>query len=278
MGVVNVTPDSFSDGGRGSTPTPPIAHGLALVAERRRPRRRGRRVDPARRRPGRRRGGAAPGPAGRRRRSPRAGVVVSVDTMRAAVAEAALDAGRALVNDVSGGLADPGMRRWSPRAGVPYVAMHWRGHSDRMDELAVYDDVVADVRAELARRRRRAGRRRRRRASSIVLDPGLGFAKTGRAQLGAARAPRRARRARPAAAGRRVPQALPRPAARRSDGDARPRSSPGRRDGGERPRWRLPPARGACGCTRSGVRGRRPRRRRGRRPPLAGRSQAQAPA
>jgi dihydropteroate synthase len=104
-------------------------------------------------------------------------VPCSVDTTRAAVAEAALEAGAIMVNDVSGGLADPAMAPAMARCRVPWVLMHWRGHSDRMDELACYQDVVADVRAELVARVDAAvlagvdpG--------ALVLDPGLGFAKT----------------------------------------------------------------------------------------------------
>jgi dihydropteroate synthase len=105
------------------------------------------------------------------------GVPMSIDTTRAAVAAAALDAGVTVVNDVSGGLADPDMAKVVADAGCPWVLMHWRGHSKRMQELATYDDVVADVRAELSRRvdeALAAGVA----ADRIVIDPGLGFAKT----------------------------------------------------------------------------------------------------
>ncbi len=105
------------------------------------------------------------------------GVPVSIDTTRAAVAEAVLEAGATIVNDVSGGLADPAMARVVAQARVPWILMHWRGHSDRMRSLATYDDVLGEVRAELVARVDAAvlagvdpGR--------IVLDPGLGFAKT----------------------------------------------------------------------------------------------------
>jgi dihydropteroate synthase len=106
----------------------------------------------------------------------RAGVVVSVDTMRAVVAEQALDAGAALVNDVSGGQADPELPVLVGRAGVPYVVMHWRAHSTLMERYAVYDDVVADVTRELSDRVDAvvaAGVP----IGQVVLDPGLGFAK-----------------------------------------------------------------------------------------------------
>ncbi len=105
-----------------------------------------------------------------------AGAVVSIDTMRAEVAEAALEAGAALVNDVSGGLADPAMARMVAQACVPFVAMHWRGHSDHMQSQADYDDVVADVRAELSRRAD-ALVAEGIAAERLVLDPGFGFAK-----------------------------------------------------------------------------------------------------
>jgi len=105
------------------------------------------------------------------------GVRVSIDTTRAEVATAALDAGAALINDVSGGLADPSMAKVVAQAGCPWVLMHWRGHSRDMRELAGYDDVVADVCVELSARvdaAVNAGVD----TGQLVLDPGLGFAKT----------------------------------------------------------------------------------------------------
>lgn len=108
------------------------------------------------------------------------GVVVSVDTMRAEVAAAAVGAGAALVNDVSGGLADPDMLPAVAASGAAYVAMHWRAHSDRMHDFASYDGpggVVTQVREALGARLEAAvaaGVARER----VVLDPGLGFAKT----------------------------------------------------------------------------------------------------
>jgi dihydropteroate synthase len=106
----------------------------------------------------------------------RSGVPVSVDTMRARVAELALEAGARLVNDVSGGLADPHMPRLVAKASVPYVVMHWRGHSHDMNSRAVYSDVVQEVRDEL-RRRVDAVVAEGVDPSMIVLDPGLGFSK-----------------------------------------------------------------------------------------------------
>jgi dihydropteroate synthase len=175
MGVVNVTPDSFSDGGAWYGTEPAIRHGLDLAAQ-------GADlvdVGGESTRPGAQR---VPEAEELRRVVPvigaltAAGVRVSVDTMRARVAHAALEAGACLVNDVSGGLGDPQMPRIVAKAGAAYVVMHWRGHSHDMMQRAVYGDVVAEVTAELRRRVDTVigegvdpGR--------IVLDPGLGFAK-----------------------------------------------------------------------------------------------------
>jgi dihydropteroate synthase len=175
MGVVNVTPDSFSDGGQWYGADAAIAHGLELAAQ-------GADIVDV--------GGESTRPGAQRidedeelrRVGPvvtelvRAGLPVSIDTMRARVAEFALDAGAQLVNDVSGGLADPDMPRLVAAAGVSYVVVHWRGHSRDMYSRAVYADVVTEVRDELARRVDAVvhagvdpGR--------VVLDPGLGFGK-----------------------------------------------------------------------------------------------------
>ncbi|MDH2425859.1 dihydropteroate synthase [Sphaerisporangium sp. TRM90804] len=175
MGVVNVTPDSFSDGGRWFDPDVAVRHGLDLVEQ-------GADIVDV--------GGESTRPGAARvsldeelrrvepviRALAQEGVTVSVDTMRAEVAEAAVAAGAALVNDVSGGLADPAMPRVVAAAGVPYVVMHWRGHSRDMEARAVYADVVTEVAEEL-----------RKRVDSVlaegvsehqlVVDPGLGFAK-----------------------------------------------------------------------------------------------------
>jgi dihydropteroate synthase len=176
-GVLNVTPDSFSDGGRYLGLDDAVAHGVRM-------RERGADlvdVGGESTRPGAERVDAATEVA---RVAPviaelaAAGVPVSVDTTRAEVAEAALEAGAAVVNDVSGGLADPRMAPLLARAGVPWVLMHWRGHSKRMDDLACYGDVVADVRDELSARvdaALAAGVSEH----ALVLDPGLGFAKRG---------------------------------------------------------------------------------------------------
>ncbi len=177
MGVVNVTPDSFSDGGEWFEPDDGIRHGLDLLAE-------GADlldVGGESTRPG----AARPGVEEELRRVMPvvrglvdAGALVSIDTMHAAVARAALEAGAVVVNDVSGGLADPEMAGTVAQARVPFVVMHWRGHSDHMDELAQYDDVVTDVREELLRRvDALVGQGVD--VDQIVLDPGFGFAKTG---------------------------------------------------------------------------------------------------
>ena len=175
MGVVNVTPDSFSDGGEWFGAEAAIGRGRQLVAQ-------GADivdVGGESTRPGAQR---IPADEELRRVIPvitglaSENVPVSVDTMRAEVAAAALDAGASLVNDVSGGLADPDMPRLVAQAGVPYVVMHWRGHSHQMHERAVYDDVVGEVCEEL-RRRVDAVLGQGVDPSMIVVDPGLGFAK-----------------------------------------------------------------------------------------------------
>ena len=176
MGVVNVTPDSFSDGGQHLETAAAVRHGLALLHD-------GADlvdVGGESTRPG---AGRVPEDVERARVVPvvsalvREGAVVSVDTMRASVAAAALDAGAELVNDVSGGLADPAMLPLVVERGCPFVAMHWRGHSSDMQTRAVYDDVVADVVAEL-QARRDAATAQGIAGDRLVLDPGLGFAKT----------------------------------------------------------------------------------------------------
>ncbi len=175
MGVVNVTPDSFSDGGRWFGADAAIQHGLELIAQ-------GADiidVGGESTRPGAQR---IPADEELRRVKPvitqlvKAGAVVSVDTMRAQVAQWAVEAGVSLVNDVSGGLADPYMPRLVAKAGVPYVVMHWRGHSHDMEKRAVYQDVVREVHDELAQRVG-AVTAEGVDPSMIVLDPGLGFSK-----------------------------------------------------------------------------------------------------
>jgi len=176
MGVVNVTPDSFSDGGRHQTTAAAVAHALAL-------REQGADLLDI--------GGESTRPGATRplvaeeldrvvpviRALAADGVAVSVDTMRHEVARAGLEAGAVLVNDVSGGLADPLVLDVVAEHGASYVAMHWRGHSTVMQQHASYDDVVLEVRAELSQRlgaARQAGVD----PARLVVDPGLGFAKT----------------------------------------------------------------------------------------------------
>jgi dihydropteroate synthase len=180
MGIVNVTPDSFSDGGLYADTGSALAHGRDLLAQ-------GADILDV--------GGESTRPGATRpvvaeeldRVVPvisglaAAGAVVSVDTMRAEVAAAALEAGARVVNDVSGGLADPDILEVVADSDATYVAMHWRAHSDRMADFASYDGpggVVAAVVAELGERLDAAT------AAGIdldriVLDPGLGFAKRG---------------------------------------------------------------------------------------------------
>jgi dihydropteroate synthase len=178
MGVLNVTPDSFSDGGRYASTAAAVGHGLELRAD-------GADVIDV--------GGESTRPGADRvdaateidRVLPvitelaAAGVPLSIDTTRAAVAAAALDAGAVLVNDVSGGLADRDMARVVASAGCPWVLMHWRGHSRDMVQLATYDDVVAEVRAEL-RDRVDAAVAAGVAPEQLILDPGIGFAKNAR--------------------------------------------------------------------------------------------------
>jgi dihydropteroate synthase len=175
MGVLNVTPDSFSDGGRYATLDDAVAHAHDMRAE-------GADVIDV--------GGESTRPGAQRvpaeveikRVLPvietlvQEGVPVSVDTYRASVAAAALEAGASIVNDVSGGLGDPSMASVVRDAGCPWILMHWRGHSASMQQLATYDDVVSEVRAELDARvdsAVAAGIEPQR----IAIDPGLGFAK-----------------------------------------------------------------------------------------------------
>jgi dihydropteroate synthase len=177
VGVLNVTPDSFSDGGRYLPVDDAIAHAQQMYAE-------GADlvdVGGESTRPGAQRVAAE---VEQQRVVPVVtalaadGIAVSVDTYRASVAAAAVAAGADIVNDVSGGLADKDMARVVRDAGCPWVLMHWRGHSASMQQLAIYDDVVTDVRTELLARvdaAIAAGVD----PGQLVLDPGIGFAKTG---------------------------------------------------------------------------------------------------
>ena len=176
VGVVNVTPDSFSDGGQWLEPDAAIAHGRDLINQ-------GADILDV--------GGESTRPGAQRPpveeelhrvlpviRALASSTYVSVDTMRAEVAAAALEAGARLINDVSGGQADPAMLGLVADAGVPYVVMHWRGHSTQMQDRAVYADVVREVVEELAgqlAQAEQAGIAPER----LIVDPGFGFAKTG---------------------------------------------------------------------------------------------------
>ncbi|MFD5316933.1 dihydropteroate synthase [Streptomyces sp. NPDC127098] len=191
MGVVNVTPDSFSDGGRWFDAESAVKRGLDLVAE-------GADLVDV--------GGESTRPGATRVDEPeelrrvvpvvrelaREGVLVSVDTMRASVAEQAVAAGARLVNDVSGGRADPRMVPVVAAAGVPFVVMHWRGQSIDMNERAVYGDVVGEVVAELRESVARAVEGGIT-ADRLVVDPGLGFAKRAEHDLALVAAGRRLR-------------------------------------------------------------------------------------
>ena len=175
MGILNVTPDSFSDGGLWTDRAAAVKHALGMVE-------RGADIIDV--------GGESTRPGAQRvavseerrrvlpvvRELADSGVTVSIDTMNAATAAAALDAGASIVNDVSGGLADPEMDDLIVATDARFVVMHWRGHSDAMNELARYDDVVEDVARDLEYRAAQLivkGVSPER----LILDPGLGFAK-----------------------------------------------------------------------------------------------------
>lgn len=177
MGVVNVTDDSFSDGGRYLDPGRAVDHGLALAAD-------GAVIIDV--------GGESTRPGAVRidtelevtrvvpvvKELAAQGVTVSIDTMHAAVARAALDNGASIVNDVSGGQADPAMASVVAQAGVPWILMHWRSvQSAEPHDIPGYRDVVAEVRSELLAcvgAAVEAGVAE----SDLIIDPGLGFAKT----------------------------------------------------------------------------------------------------
>ena len=176
MGVLNVTPDSFSDGGRFNDQMIATNHALQMVQD-------GADIIDI--------GGESTRPGSDRitvkeeldRVLPvisalaNSGVAISVDTMRAEVASAAIDAGACMINDVSGGKSDPEMLIYVATLNVPYILMHWRGPSNIMNTLTDYNDVVADVTREVSNQvdvAVAAGIARER----IAIDPGIGFAKT----------------------------------------------------------------------------------------------------
>ena len=175
MGILNVTPDSFADGGRHNDFDAAVARGLEMIAE-------GVDIIDI--------GGESTRPGADRvteaeeiqRTIPvitelaKHGAKISIDTMRASTAEAAVKAGAAIINDVSGGLADPQMLEAAAHLRIPYIAMHWRGQSKDMNSKAIYTDVVADVISELQERidaALDAGIKQ----GDLIIDPGLGFAK-----------------------------------------------------------------------------------------------------
>jgi dihydropteroate synthase len=175
MGILNVTPDSFSDGGDFNSFEAAVAHGLAMIAE-------GADIIDI--------GGESTRPGAVRiseeeelarvipviKELSQHGAVISIDTMRSGVARAAVAAGATYVNDVSGGLADPQMHQVVAELGTKYILMHWRGHSIDMNSKAIYSDVVEEVKAELMDQEGKAiaaGIEK----EKIILDPGIGFAK-----------------------------------------------------------------------------------------------------
>ena len=175
MGILNVTPDSFADGGRHNEFDAAVARGLEMIAE-------GVDIIDI--------GGESTRPGAERvseteeieRTIPviaelaKHGVKISIDTMRASTAEAAIKAGASIINDVSGGLADPLMLQTAARLKVPYIAMHWRGQSKDMNSKAIYNDVVIDVISEL-QERITAALDAGIEVGNLIIDPGLGFAK-----------------------------------------------------------------------------------------------------
>ena len=175
MGILNVTPDSFSDGGEFDTFESAVAHGLAMIGE-------GADIIDI--------GGESTRPGAVRiteeeelsrvipvvRELTKHGAVISIDTMRSDVARAAVEAGATYINDVSGGLADTQMHQVAAELGTKYILMHWRGHSIDMNSKAIYNDVVEEVKAELMEqvgKAQAAGIAK----EKIILDPGIGFAK-----------------------------------------------------------------------------------------------------
>ena len=175
MGILNVTPDSFADGGKHNDFESAVARGLEMISE-------GVDIIDI--------GGESTRPGADRvseeeeiartipviKELAKHGAKISIDTMRASTAKAAITAGASIINDVSGGLADPSMLQTAAELKVPYIAMHWRGQSKDMNSKAVYGDVVSDVISEL-QERISAALDAGITAEHLIIDPGLGFAK-----------------------------------------------------------------------------------------------------
>jgi dihydropteroate synthase len=175
MGILNITPDSFADGGKYNDFESAIRRGQEMIAE-------GVDIIDI--------GGESTKPGVERitldeeldrvipviRELSQLGIKISIDTMRSEVARKAIDAGASIINDVSGGLADPEMLTTAASLKLPYIAMHWRGHSKDMNSQAVYKDVVSEVIEELQDRITAsldAGIKK----DNLIIDPGIGFAK-----------------------------------------------------------------------------------------------------
>ena len=175
MGILNVTPDSFADGGRYNDFESAVRRGQEMIAE-------GVDIIDV--------GGESTKPGAERitleeeldrvipviKELSQSGIKISIDTMRSEVARKAIEAGASIINDVSGGLADSEMLTTAASLNVPYIAMHWRGHSKDMNSRAVYKDVVGEVINELQERitaSLEAGINK----DNLIIDPGLGFAK-----------------------------------------------------------------------------------------------------
>jgi dihydropteroate synthase len=175
MGILNITPDSFADGGKYNNFESAIRRGQEMIAE-------GVDIIDI--------GGESTKPGAERitleeelhrvipvvRELSQLGIKISIDTMRSEVARKAIEAGASIINDVSGGLADPEMLTTVASLELPYIAMHWRGHSKDMNSHAVYKDVVSEVISELGERITAsldAGIKK----DNLIIDPGIGFAK-----------------------------------------------------------------------------------------------------
>ena len=175
MGILNITPDSFADGGKYHDFESAIRRGHEMIAE-------GVDIIDI--------GGESTKPGAERitldeelnrvipvvKELSKLGVQISIDTMRSEVARKAIEAGASIINDVSGGLADKEMLSTAASLELPYIAMHWRGHSKDMNSQAVYKDVVSEVINELQERIKAsldAGIKK----DNLIIDPGLGFAK-----------------------------------------------------------------------------------------------------